>query len=237
MREKLYILYQLQELDRDVALKTREIKGHPILEEFNALKESYQAAKDEISSIQEGLKKENKKIRKAEMDLQGIAEDIRELKGKLYSGEIRNTKELEQYEKKAQGREKEKSSKEEELLTIMEEVEKEEEKIKRLTEQLQRERSRLKEVQSQGQNQINQIKSEIEELNRKREELRKGVDAPLLDQYDKDVSKYQGLMIARVKGNMCEGCRVFLSSSVLSILDNPSTKLKCENCGRILLKG
>lgn len=237
MREKLFILYQLQELDRDVAMKTREMKGHPILEEFHALKESYQAAKGQIASLQEALKKENRKIRKAEMDIQGIAEEIRELKGKLYSGEIRNTKELGQYEKKAQGREKEKSSREEELLTFMEQVEKEEEKINLMMKQLQRDRSRLKEVQSQGQNEINQIKSEIEELNRKREELRQGVDAALLEQYDRDAGKYQGFMIARVKGNMCEGCRVYLSSSVLSILDNPNIQLKCENCGRILLKG
>ncbi len=236
MREKLHILYQLQDLDRKVAQRTRDLKSHPVLEEFKALKESYLGKKSEMDALQEELNAWKKKMKKAEMHIHHISHDIKELKGKLYSGEISSTKELSQYEKKVQGKEKEKNSREEELLALMEEVELEEERIAGLRQQLKKALSHVKEVQNQGMLEINRLKGEIEELNRNREDLRRQADPLLLEQYDRDAGKLGGFVIARVKNNMCEGCRVFLSSSVLSILDNPGVKLKCENCGRILLK-
>lgn len=236
MREKLHVLYELQDLDRKAAAKTRELKGHPILEEFKVLKECYQGRKDQVESLQEQVKGQKKRIKKAEMEIQGITDSIKELKGKLYSGEINSTKELGQYEKKMQGKEKEKSSREEELIGMMEEVELEEEKISLMGQRLKEERARLKEVQNQGMLEINHLKGQIEELNQQREALRSQADPGLLAEYDGQFAKQLGLVIARVQNNMCEGCRVYLSSSVLSILDNPGVKFKCENCSRILLK-
>lgn len=236
MREKLHILYQLQGLDRQVAQRARELKGHPVLAEFKALKEDYRSQKEGVDALLEEVKAQKKKIKKAEMDVHHITDDIKILKGKLYSGEISSTKELGQYEKKMQGKEREKGVKEEELLGLMEKVEEEEERINGLSRKLREARSSLKDLQSRGMLQINRLKGEIEDLNREREALRSQADPRLLEQYDRDAGEFGGFVIARVQSNMCEGCRVFLSSSVLSILDNPGVLLKCENCGRILIK-
>ncbi len=144
---------------------------------------------------------------------------------------------MSQYEKKLSCSERDKDTREEELISLMEELEEKEAAIDSLKEELKKQRGNLKEVQNTGQLKINVLKSEIEEINGKRQGIRSQADVTLLDYYDRLSGKFQGMLISRVKNKMCEGCRVFLSSSVLSALDDPKSKVKCENCGRYLMKG
>ncbi len=237
MRKQLQKIYELQEVDKEISARMKKLKEHPVLKEFEELKKAYQKGKTDLEAVEGDAKLAKKRTKKMEMDVQSITEQIHHLKGKLYSGEVTNTKELGQYEKKLQGEEKEKDEKEEELLTLMEEIEQGEKALTWLSDELKNKRRQLKDVQAKGQLELDQIKDEIEELNEKRKNLRHQINDEFLNKYDKEAKKKtRGFLVHKVNNNMCEGCRVFLSSSILNQLDNPEAIIECENCGRYLLR-
>lgn len=237
MREQLRKLYKLQELDRELLLHLKNLKEHPILGEFSLLKGEYEQSEKELSFLAEKIKEKKKKIRKMELDLQEMLADIQEIRGKLYGGEVSSGKELGQYEKKLQSKERAKESKEEEVFEVMEEVEESEERGAIASKELKHKRIVFKDLQVKVQLQLETIKNEIAQLDSEKENLRKEIDAVFLEKYDNLRAKsQQETLVAKVGNNMCGGCRVFLSSSVLSLLDNPQDLLKCENCGRFLFK-
>lgn len=236
MREELRKIYELQNVEKEIKLLYKKIKTHPVIDQFNALKAELKEKKSQLDFLAEEIKKEKARMHRLELDNKGLYEEIRELKGKVFSGEIRNTKELEQYEKKLQQKEREKDNKENETITLMEELEKKEKLLEQLNKEFEEGKTSLHELQVEGQAELDELKHQIGIFNLEKEKIKKTVNANLLQAYEKDAGKFKGQYISKVENNTCGGCRVFLSSAVISMLDDPASLIKCENCGRLLLK-
>jgi predicted nucleic acid-binding Zn-ribbon protein len=72
----------------------------------------------------------------------------------------------------------------------------------------------------------------------KRAEIAATVPAPLLSLYDRIAKQTGTTGAAHLHARRCEGCRIELYGSELSAFRNadPHTVLRCENCGRILVR-
>lgn len=66
-----------------------------------------------------------------------------------------------------------------------------------------------------------------------------GIDAGLVELYDRLRSQLSGLGVAALRGRRCEGCRLELNPSDVAHLNAapPEHVVRCEECGRILVRG
>ena len=71
-----------------------------------------------------------------------------------------------------------------------------------------------------------------------RAELAAGLPADLLALYDKVRQAGGGIGAAMLRQRRCEGCRLELAGSELSAVRTakPDDVLRCDNCGRILIR-
>jgi predicted nucleic acid-binding Zn-ribbon protein len=72
----------------------------------------------------------------------------------------------------------------------------------------------------------------------KRDEIAGTVPQPLLAQYDRIAKQTGGTGAAHLHAGRCEGCRIEFYGTELATYRNadPHTVLRCENCGRILVR-
>ena len=95
---------------------------------------------------------------------------------------------------------------------------------------------KVKDKRSDLKKQMAKIEQGIADLKLKREELLEKIDDHYLERYKVMCQRPDKKGMARVIDNICEGCRVFISSAQRGQLYNPQSMVYCENCGRLLVK-
>lgn len=152
---------------------------------------------------------------------------------RLYSGKVRNPKELEDLQKEIEALGRRRAALEDELLETMlmlEESEAEREEaaavLAKMTAAWEEKTAALREEQHTVALQINALIAQ-------RQQRAARVEAAALRQYDSLRQKKGGLAVANLKNGSCQGCRVGLpASKVLAVKEGGLET--CSSCGRIL---
>jgi len=235
--EQLKLLWQLQELEQEIARKEIEMQNIPSVSAYRVRKREMAALQDTLSCYAEKMEAARKKMRRAELDLHNINGAIADLNKKLYGGAVHNTRELEGMEKKVLSMKTEQSAIEDNILSIMEELEKDEFKSSELDRETDMGQERLQQVKIQAQKDMQLARQELEELNRRREGITQRVEAPLLQKYRELKAKMHGQCISLVLNSFCGICNVSLPSAFRARILTPGQLIFCENCGSLLVLG
>lgn len=232
----LILLWRLQELDLAIAELEHEMENNPLRGEVESAAEQLKSLEEALAGTEQDLKERRKKLRRGELDLEAISAEHDALDRRLYSGEVKNIKELEQMEIKLRQVKQKRDELEEEILGMMEAIEEQERRAADLAEQqkeavaeLQRRRQRLDE-------ELARLEGEMEKLQEQRRELAAQIEPQLLDRYDELSRRFQGRGLARVVNDICQGCSVFISSAQRGRLYDPRALVYCESCGRLLVR-
>ncbi len=234
MREQLYTLLLLQEIDRDIVREKKRQKKLPArIQEINN-------AKAKIEKItrdkKESLKELRLKIKRKEIDVKEVNTKIEKHQNELYGGKISDIKELKQLQKVIELVKKDRDKIEEGLLVLMDEeddfkidLSEAEKELAKLDEQLQR---RQKEVNQQDK----EIKKIIEEKQKKRTEIvHKINDRELINRYNMLWGEKEGEVVVEIDGSICSGCNLSLPSDIIYHLQRDDMLITCPNCNRILI--
>ena len=229
-------LWKLQELDQAIDQLTAKIEQTPLRQDVEEAAENLARVREDLDETKQRLQGKEKKLRRGELDLEAISAERGELNQRLYSGEVKNIKELEQMEIKLDSVKQKQATLEEELLSLMEAIEGQENLKEELTRQEGAALTARDERQQLLDDELAQLGSELAELQEQRDGLAEEIESDRLKLYDDLMLRHQGRGVARVINDICQGCSVFISSAQRGFLYDPQALVYCENCGRLLVR-
>ena len=232
----LILLWELQELDLAIGVLTDKFEGNPLHQDVDDAAERMARIEEELERVGQLLQEQRKRLRRGELDLEAISAENEELHQRLYSGEVKNIKELEQMEIKLGSVKQKQLALEEELLSLMETIEEQEELAVKLTRQKKEAAAELHDWQRRLEEELALLGGELAELQEQRDRLTEQIEPDRLRLYDELMQRHRGRGIARVINDICQGCSVFISSAQRGFLYDPQALVYCENCGRLLVR-
>ncbi len=222
-------LYQLQEVDSEL-----ESNEHALNQITRQLGESEVVieTRNKLASERQHLEELTHQQDSVEWDIDDITGKLTTVQEELYSGKIRNPKELTNLQQEIDSLKVKRNHLEDQTLEIMEGVE----LAKKSVATLDRELKRLEtEWQSQQQKllaNLEQLRAVISNLKHKRELLAAEIDSQLVEVYH-ELKKQRGTAVAKVEQGICHGCRISLPVTELQRARSGSL-VRCSSCGRIL---
>ena len=223
-------LYQLQEVDLEL-----ESYHQALARITSQLGESevVVAARNEFSRQQQHLEELRRQQRSAEWEIDDFANKLAVLEEKLYSGRIKNPKELTNLQHEVDGLKSRRQQVEEKALGIMEQALETETKVTTLDDEVGRLETEWHSQQQQLLAEAERHKVILADLEQRRQLLLANIESSVVTIYEQ-VRKQKGRAVVKVERGTCRGCGISLSTAQLQ--QARGTRLvRCGNCGRILI--
>jgi predicted nucleic acid-binding Zn-ribbon protein len=228
---KAETLYRLQIIDLEIEERNRRLKEiEASLGESEELRRAQQALQDG----EKKLTRQRTRLRDRELDMRSLTSKIASVEDRLYSGRIKNPKELANLQGEVQYLKRRRSELEDQVLETMIEVEegeasvaKQQERLTRLEEDWQQAHARLSAEQSELLNRLSQLKAN-------RAALQRTIQAADLALYQDLRRRRGGQAVALLEGELCHGCGVTLPTSQAQQARQGEPLTLCSSCDRIL---
>jgi len=224
-------LYELQEVDLEI-----EAKGEAL-----ARVESRLGEREALDEAHAALSQERERLAELETSQrlgEGEVEDLRAktalLEGKLYSGSVRNPKELTGLQEQVEHLKKRGRGQEDALLDIMTDVEAVQQRVNSKSRELERMEKSWREEQNSLSREQAELRAALATLEQRRKELIVRIDSASLELYQTLRVKRQGRAVAKVERGMCQGCRIVLPMTELQRARMGEEIVQCSSCERIL---
>jgi predicted nucleic acid-binding Zn-ribbon protein len=227
----LQSVYQLQcaELERaDAARKLQEAERS--LGESAELRRARQALEGEEAK----LSQLRTRLRDLELELEGLNDKIAEGEERLYGGQVRNPKELENLQEELRSLRSRRDHLEDSILHGLDDSEESEKRLGGLRAGWEKVQAAWQAQQGGLTGSVAELKAQLARLDERIAHLRAIIPAPLLDEYDDLCRKKGGRGIAAIRNGLCEGCRVAVPTGMVQQVRRGDTVIRCGNCGRIL---
>lgn len=222
-------LYELQEVDLE--LESQEQALQRLVGQLGE-SEAVINLRGRLGSENQRLEELGRKQHSLEWEVEDITTKIARGEEELYSGRIKNPKELASLQQDLgmlKGRRREL---EDRVLEIMEQVEGTTANTNTLG-------GELETLETEWQNQQQKLKTDLEQLEtvlanlrQKRETMVTQIDHGLVGFYG-ELRGQKGTAVARVEQGVCRGCRILLSNAELQRARG-GNMIQCTSCGRIL---
>ena len=222
-------LYQLQEVELE--LESNEQALSQIASQLGE-SEAVVGARNKLALERQRLEELERQQRSVEWEIDGITSKLASAEEELYSGRIRNPKELANLQHEASGLKAKRDQLEDKALEIMDQVELATKSVAALDSELKALGVEWQSQQQQLTASLEQLKTILSNLNHKRQLLTAEIDPQATEVYHQ-LKKQKGTAIAKVEQGMCRGCRISLPVTELQQARSGSL-VRCSSCGRIL---
>ncbi len=222
-------LYQLQEVDLE--LESNEQALNQIASQLGE-SEAVVGVRNRLVLEQERLEDLERQQRSVEWELDDLTSKLAAAEKELYSGKIRNPKELTNLEHETDLLKSRHTQLEEKVLEIMDQVEFTTKSVATIDSELGALKAEWQNQQQQLLAQMEQLKTILSNLNHKRQLLAAEVDPQTIEIYHQ-LKKQKGTAVAKVEQGICRGCRISLPITELQQARSGSL-VRCGSCGRIL---
>lgn len=228
-------LFSLQQVDSAL---DRLRAQRAALDDGAGLRVQAAEATSRLERLHGELAEGQRRQRALDLEIQSLRERRRKLDADLYSGRIRNPKELEAMQDDLAALGRLQTTREDEVLQVMEQVETLEAQARdaeRARIEIETALARAVEAYARA---AETIDREIAALDERRAALAAELDEEVLRRYERLRPAKAGLAVAVVHRGVCQGCHVTVSQRIASRLERDTDALvTCEGCGRILVLG
>jgi len=227
---QIQLLYQLQQLDSEIQEKTGRLRE--VLQaqkETDVLLAARKRMKTAVSTHQSALSAQ--KTLRGEMDI--LDSNKKRAGQRLYSGNVKNPKELADLQSKIDSLGRRRTVLEDEMLELMMAVDDAEEEQAAADAQLAQIEADWKDDQADLEKEKRTLALQLYKLGEERKTKTPLIEPPLLKKYDGIIARKGGLAVSRLRGDQCSGCRLNVSQQVMKRV-NEGEIVECHSCGRIL---
>jgi len=222
-------LYQLQELDIEIDSDEQALK-----QVTNQLGESRAVleAQAKLQSEQQHLEELKHQQRSAEWEIDDIATRIATAEETLFSGRVKNPKELASLQQEVEMFKARRGQLEEQALGIIDQVEQSEAAVAGISGELKTLTADWRRQQKQLADEMKKLKAALADLKQKWQLLSAEIEPETVEFYQQ-LRKGKGTAVARVEQGICRGCRISLPTTDLQRARGTNL-VHCSSCGRIL---
>jgi len=222
-------LYQLQEVELEI-----ESNEQALAQIASQLGESQAVVRTQakLKLEQQRLEELRGQQHSAEWEIDDLVNKLTAAEEKLYSGRIKDPKELTNLQHEVDGLKVRRNQLEDKALEIMDQVELSTASVATLSNEL-----KTLEVEWQSQQQrlstnMEQLKTTLSDLKHKQQLLSANINPQAIGFYQ-ELKKQKGGAVAKVEQGICCGCRISLPTTELQRVRGDSL-VQCSSCGRIL---
>jgi predicted nucleic acid-binding Zn-ribbon protein len=223
-------IYELQKTDVLLAHVSARLRK---LDSGETLKQAAEAAALQYEKAVAEHKRLTTDLHDAELELRSVEDKLKTFEQRLWSGTVRNPKELENLEKEVNALKRLRSRLDERVLQLMDEVE----AAQKAVWQAQKQKEECAQTYQQHVEAYHAEKRKLEtegvRLKQERQKLAAQCDPQLLQRYEAIRQRHGGIGVSRVEGESCMVCHTKISTSALRAIKNGQI-VQCENCQRLL---
>ncbi|MBI2328312.1 MAG: hypothetical protein HYU85_01455 [Chloroflexi bacterium] len=222
-------LYQLQDVDLELESSERALKQITAQLGENGAVVSTRSKLTLEHQHREELNQQQRAIERAIDDLTSKLAPAEE---ELYSGRIRNPKELANLQHEIDGLKARRDQLEDKALATMDQIELAARSIATIEGELKIVEAEWQRQQQRLAADLEQVKTVLSSLQDKRQRLVAEIDPQAIEVYQA-LKQHKGVAVARVEQGICHGCRISLPISELQQARS-GRLVRCSSCGRIL---
>jgi hypothetical protein len=227
-------LYQLQLLDNEW-----EAKRQRLSEVEGRLGESRELiqAREAVAETEQILAEMRAQMRALELEIAAVNDKLKKNQDRLYSGRIRNPKELTGLQEEAAALRRRRSELEDEQLELMIGIEGEEAELVERQARLRQIQSSWEQEQASLQAEREKLQAELAALDDERDAVRGTIGSSTLAMYDDLRERHGGVAVAPLKRGICQACGVDVPTSLARSVERGEGTNVCPICNRILISG
>ena len=227
-------LYRLQELDIEEERLKKKQSGLTEDPEFMLHQKQLEELTAELAEAKASLAATVREQHRLELDLKLTAARRQEIRGRLYDGTVTNMKELEKMTQMVEEMDSARNRLEDRILELMGTAEELEDAIGEKTQDLEGKAKIIRELEQSREKEVGELDLQLTDLPRKREELLADMPVDLVQRYEKVRGRMGARPLARVEKQVCTGCQMSISATVMREIKKGDQLVQCESCGRIL---
>ena len=227
------LLYRLQQVDSRLSQTDERLRT---LDAGDALRERLRTLDETLAATEQDAKAKQAHLRALELELQSTVAKRKRVEEEMYSGRVRNPKELASMQEEVTLLDRHTRGMEDAILALMQEVEDLQGQVQTLTDEVIAARAALAQHESAFARDQVALEAALAALRQEREEVVATIDADLLRRYDRIRDRMGDVAVAAVRKGICEGCHVAIPEGrVRRLQEEEDLLLTCERCGRILV--
>jgi predicted nucleic acid-binding Zn-ribbon protein len=224
-------LWSLQETDS--ALDTRRASLDDARSRIGESEELV-ALRARVDELRAGSRRAHAAQKDVELEADDLKSKIAPAEEKLYSGSIRNPRELSDLQADIAQLKQHLSAVEDRDLEALSALEQADSELRDATAELEAQETAWREEQAELAGRVDRLTGEIAIHERQRAEVAAEIEPELLKTYDHVRRAHQGRGVARLDRNLCLGCRISLPVSTVNRARAGQIVVQCPNCERIL---
>ncbi len=228
--EQIKQFVELQKIDSEIFKMKKELAEHPALEK--SAQGAFEKKKASLKAAEEEQKTHQLKQKEKEIELQSKEDRISKLQGQLY--QLKTNKEYSAMDLEIKGSKADKSLLEEEILRLLDTVDAAKSKCAKEKEFLAAEEKKFKDEMDVLKKRAAELSAALAERDDSRKAFVPNVDAKLLSQYERILTKREGLALVPVLNDACSGCHLELPPQVINEVHIQDKLIFCESCARML---
>jgi len=233
MTSQAEALYRLQEIDLNMLRSSKRLQAIAAALEDD---QEVARARQQVGQAQTALTPLRTRVRDLELEMQSNTGKAQTSEDRLYSGKVKNPKELTDLQDEIAALKKRNAELEDHLLEAMMAVEEAEDSLASAESNLETVTRRWQDEHQSLLDEQQQLQAELERLNSEREQALKPISEANLRTYQTMRPRKANQPISALSGDSCSVCGVEQNRAVVRSVERGDQLINCENCGRILVR-
>jgi predicted nucleic acid-binding Zn-ribbon protein len=229
---RIDLLYRLQQLDDEIRDDNKRLA---VVIRLQKESQELLEARARAAGAAEELRTWRTRQNDLNLEFRGLTDKIKRSEDRLYSGLVKNPKELADLQHEVESLGRRRGVLEDDLLEAMITVEESQEEDARATESLGQIQEEWEQSQIDLRDEQATLTERLRELQADRERQLDNIPPQDLSAYEREAKRPGGLAVVLLRNGRCLGCQVTVPANLAKLVDQGQL-VKCDSCGRILFQ-